>query len=57
MKKESYERTELEVFEFQTEDVICESKMRYEDMSLTCTESQRWRISTARRSSWMAHRL
>lgn len=51
MKKESYERIELEIIEFQTEDVICESKMRYEDMSLTCTESQRWRISTARRSS------
>ena len=48
VKKEQYERAELEIIQFQTEDVICESKMRYEDMSLTCTESQRWLMRMAR---------
>lgn len=34
MKKEKYERTELEVIEFQTEDVIMTSGMDYEDDEL-----------------------
>ena len=31
MNKEKYERTELDVFEFQTEDVIMTSGIEYED--------------------------
>ena len=34
MKKEKYERTELEVIEFQTEDVIMPSGIDYEDDEL-----------------------
>lgn len=34
MKKEKYERTELEVIKFQTEDVIMTSGMDYEDDEL-----------------------
>ena len=34
MKKEKYERTELEVIEFRTEDVIMTSGMDYEDDEL-----------------------
>lgn len=31
MDKEKYERTELEIFKFQTEDVITTSGIQYED--------------------------
>ena len=31
MIKEKYERTELEIIKFQTEDVICTSNITYED--------------------------
>ena len=31
MNKEIYERTELEIIQFQTEDVICTSTLTYED--------------------------
>ena len=31
MDKETYERTELEIIRFQTEDVICASGILYED--------------------------
>ena len=34
MKKEKYERTELEVVEFETEDVIMTSGIDYEDDEL-----------------------
>ena len=34
MKKEKYERTELEIIKFQTEDVIMTSNMDYEDDEL-----------------------
>lgn len=34
MKKEKYERTEMEVIEFQTEDVIMTSGFEYEDDEL-----------------------
>lgn len=34
MKKEKYERTELEVIEFQTEEVIMISSIVYEDDEL-----------------------
>lgn len=34
MKKEKYERTELEVIEFQTEEVIMTSSIVYEDDEL-----------------------
>lgn len=34
MKKEKYERTELEVIEFHTEDVIMTSGIEYEDDEL-----------------------
>lgn len=34
MKKEKYERTELEVVEFETEDVIMTSGIEYEDDEL-----------------------
>ena len=31
MVKEKYDRTELEILQFQTEDVICTSNITYED--------------------------
>ena len=31
MVKEKYDRTELEILQFQTEDVICTSTLTYED--------------------------
>ena len=31
MIKEKYDRTELEILQFQTEDVICTSNITYED--------------------------
>ena len=34
MKKEKYERTELEIIKFQTEDVIMTSGIDYEDDEL-----------------------
>lgn len=37
MKKEKYERTELEVVEFETEDVIMTSGIEYEDDELPLT--------------------
>ena len=34
MKKEKYERTELEIIKFQTEDIIMTSNIDYEDDEL-----------------------
>ena len=40
MKKEKYERTELEVVEFETEDVIMTSRIEYEDDELPLTPNR-----------------
>ncbi len=40
MKKEKYERTELEVVEFETEDVIMTSGIEYEDDELPFTPNR-----------------
>lgn len=40
MKKEKYERTELEVVEFETEDVIMTSSIDYEDDELPLTPNR-----------------
>ena len=40
MKKEKYERTELEVVEFETEDVIMTSGIDYEDDELPLTQNR-----------------
>ena len=40
MKKEKYERTELEVIKFQTEDVIMTSGPEYEDDELPLTPNR-----------------
>lgn len=40
MKKEKYERTELEVVEFETEDVIMTSEIEYEDDELPLTPNR-----------------
>lgn len=40
MKKEKYERTEMEVIEFQTEDVIMTSGIEYEDDELPITSNR-----------------
>ena len=42
MKKEKYERTELEVVEFETEDVIMTSGIEYEDDELPLTPNIYW---------------
>ena len=34
MEKEKYERTEIDIFKFQTEDVIMTSRIDYEDDEL-----------------------
>lgn len=40
MNKESYERTELEIIKFQTEDVIMTSGIEYEDDELPLTPNR-----------------
>ena len=40
MKKEKYERTELEVMEFETEDVIMTGGIEYEDDELPLTPNR-----------------
>ncbi len=40
MKKEKYERTEMEVIKFQTEDVIMTSGIDYEDDELPITSNK-----------------
>ena len=44
MKKEKYERTELEVVEFETEDVIMTSGIEYEDDELPLTRIDKTKL-------------